>query len=548
MRITIILICIFLTNQLMSQTAFSAILQQTETELIYLYAVPFEEIQKRNDSLSTDGFELADLEYHEDKFWAIWRKTGHSTTLGRSDSWEAFQEIKKEKIKQGRLLTSLLVYEQPDGQQQFVGCWKNKRQPHNVWKLKDLKSARFHYQEMAKLNLYLQQIQAVEEADGRLSYYLLYHKGIPAEKTHFTHFSDEKAFDEDRTKRLKSGYQPIDLEIERMQGLPQYFCIYQKKSGAAELQYQLDWESLLHYQTFLGGSFKVTNLEFSEGQHRVFAPPFNLTRIEKTPDTDMNSLQISVKGNDSAINTQSPVFAAANGLVWLAENGFPKLKPGQSSNATNTIARKLADGNHMKTLLPSQTSVYSIIEGLGKYVRNSYDIREINYYDIHSFYPDTIAEDLNEVLSVSDNLTELPMQKAKEGLVGPSVVLIRWGMYQPSSDGKNLIKKSERWGTLVGYGKNKHGVEKPNYLVVHDPADGDQPRQKYFRVDDLEQYFITTQDTQLLTPEADWKDEAENFSKEPALKRQLLSEFEEGTEDVKVFPVWESLLILRVKN
>ncbi len=546
MRITIILICIFLTNQLICQTAFSAILQQTEAELLYLYSVPFEEVKKQNDSLTVQGFELTDLEYHEGKFWAIWRQTGHSSILAEADSWETFQELKKEKIKEGWLLSHLLIYSPADGQQQFVGSWKNKRQPHNVWKLNDLKSVEFHYNEMAKLNLHLKQIQAVEEADGRLSYFMLYHKGMPDERTHFTHFANEAAFNEDRNKRMKSGYQPVDLEIQSWQGIPQYFCLYQKKSGAAELQYQLDWESLLHVQSFLGETYKVVDLEFTRGEHRIFAPPYSLARVEKTPDTDVASLQLTLKGDETILDN-SPAFAAANGLSWLADHGYPKLRLGKTTTATTAIARKLADANHMKTMLPSQAGIHSIINGLGKYISGNYDIKKIEYYDIHDFQPQKITEGLRKVLNVQDSLVEIPLQKAREGLTGPSIAMVRWGLYQASADGKNLIKKGEQWGTLVGYGKNKHGIEKPNYLIVHDPTDGDEARQRYFRVDDLEQYFIITEETQLLTPDAEWKDESESFSTLPALKRQLLSEFNEGEEEVKVFPVWESLLVIRLK-
>ena len=95
MRITISLICVLLTTQLIGQSAFSAIMQKTDSELIYLYSVPFEEVQKQNEQYASEGFELVDLEYADSKFWAIWRNTGESTILGQVDSWESFQELKK---------------------------------------------------------------------------------------------------------------------------------------------------------------------------------------------------------------------------------------------------------------------------------------------------------------------------------------------------------------------------------------------------------------------------------------------------------------------
>lgn len=551
MRLTTFLICIFLTNLSMAQTSFSAILQKTDSELIHLYEIPFEEVEKQNAALSPEGYELIDLERQNNKFWAIWRHSGESTSMEQAESWEAFQEIKKQKIKDGHLLSKVLIHTDADGRRHYLGIWKAKRKPHNVWKLPDLKSVRFHYSEMAKLSLYLQDIQVVEEADGSQSYYLLYHKGSSDDMTHFTHFSSESAFNEDRVKRLKSGYRPVDLEIIIANGIPNYYCLYRKQKEEAELQYQLDWESFLHYEDFLGADYRVVDIEFSEGKQRVFAPPFSLKRTQKTPDTDMASLQLSTKGIETSIQNHSAAFAAANGLVWLSENGYGKLAEGRSVNpehAAGKIARKLADANHMQTLMPSKANSYTVIQGLFKYITDAgYKVDQLGFYDLHDFDEQKLEASLREVFYLENSLSQLPLQKAKEGLTGSSVVLLRWGMYQADTTGEKLVKKSDQWGTLVGYGKNEHGVEKPNYIVVHDPADGDEPQQKYFRVDDLEQYFLTTKETKLLSPSTEWQDEAEKFDALPALKKQLLSEFEEGADDAKVFPVWESLLIVKIK-
>lgn len=551
MRITIILICIFLTSQSISQNAFSAVLQKTDQELVYLYSVPFEEVKNRNQSLSAEGFELIDLEFHDASYWAIWKHSGHQTTMQKADSWEAFQEIKKQKIKDGQLLNNLLVYKNDEGQYEYIGLWKNKRLAHNIWKLPNLKAIQFHYKEMAKLSLYLHDIQVVEEENGKLAYFVLYHKGSPSEMTHFTQFANESAFNQDHAKRIKSGYQPIDIEVKTIYGIPQYFCLYRKVDVESELQYQLDWEGLVNYQEFLGADYKVVDLEFSEGKRRIFAPPFNLKRVEGTPDSDMEALQLTAKGSSApSIKNQSAAFAAANGLYWLSQNGFSKLadkKSGKADQECLKIARKLAGANHMKTLLPTKSNKYTVIEGLSKYIEEDYEVEEISYFDIEDFDTIMIEESLRAKIYSEDSLSSLPLKKAKEGVIGSTIVLLRWGQYEPSADGKNLIKKGDYWGTLVGYGKNKHEIEKPNYILVHDPSDGNEAQQKYFRVDELEKYFSTTDQTMLLNRTDKWKDEAEDYHSISAVKRQLLSEFEEGAENIVEFPVWEGLLIIKVK-
>lgn len=550
MRLMTFLICTVLSFQLMGQTAFSAIMQKTASELIYLYAVPLEEVQKQNEQYAADGFELIDLEYSENKFWAIWKQSGEAITFEQADSWKGFQELKKQKIKDGRLLSNLLTYKDEEGKQQFIGFWKNKRLAHNIWKLPDLKNVLFHYKEMAKLSLYLQDIQVVEEADGQFSYYALYHKGSPDEMTHLTHFTNETAFNEDHAKRLKSNYSPIDIEVLNAHGIPNYFCLYRKQKTKADLQYQLGWESLVHYQNHMGETYKLVDLEFSSGKQRVFAPPFHQQRVKKTPDVDLASLQISTKGTQSAIQNNSPALAAANGLYWLSENGFDKLNPGTSAKpeqAAAKIARKLADGNHMKTLLPSKANKYTVINGLNKYIRENYQLEEIQFFDIHGFDQTQLSEHIQDLITVEDSLEQIPLSMAKKGMVGSTIVLVQWGHYEPSQDGKHLIKKADQWGTLVGYGKNEHDIEKSDYITIHDPADGKKGAQKYLRIDDLEQFFITTDETSLKTPSAEWKDEAEDYISLPAVKRQVLAEFDESADEVSIFPVWESLLIIRIK-
>ncbi len=550
MRLLILLICTVFSSQLFSQTAFSAVMQQTKAEVIYLYEVPLEEVKKQNEQYAADGFELIDLEYKAPHFWAVWKQTGEAISLGETDSWEGFQELKKQKIKDGRLLNNLLIYQDEEGQQQFIGFWKNKRMAHNIWKLDDLKSVLFHYKEMAKLSLYLRDVQVVAEADGKFSYYLLYQKGSPADMTHLTHFANEAAFNEDHSKRIKSHYRPVDIEVVNQNGLPHYFCLYRKEEAEANLEYQLGWESLVYFQNHLGESFKLVDIEFSAGKQRIFAPTVNQQRVKKTPDIALASIQVSTKGTEASLQNNSAALAAANGLYWLAENGFDKLKAGTAAKPEQgaaRIARKLADGNHMKTLVPSKASKYTVIEGLSKYVDAEYEIKDIQYYDIHGFDQSQLSEKIQSLIVVEDSLAGIPLQKAREGLVGSTVVLVQWGQYQASADGKHLIKKSEQWGTLVGYGKNEHDIEKSDYITVHDPSDGDEAHQKYLRVDELEPYFLTTEDTMLKTPSPEWKDEAEDYFTLPALKRQVLAQFEEGSENVTVFPIWESLLIISIE-
>ncbi len=547
MRLVFSLILASCVVSLPGQNAYTALLQQTDKEILYLYEVPFTQIEERNQELSPDGYELIDLEFFNNKCWGIWMKTGNSLTIAQAEGWEAFEKLKGEKIKAGQLLKDVEPFENEDGETIIMGFWQDKKAPHNIWKLPNKQSVEFHHKELSKLGLYLEDIETIKEPDGSLSYLALYHKGLPADMTHYTEFVSEEVFQKDRDKRNRSGYVCVDLEVAIDNRIPSYIALYKKKAAKQAFNYQLEWDILLQFQEYLGSNYKTIDIEINDGPLRAYAPPISMKRTANTPDIDMNEIPLKTKG-EAGFKNQSAACAAANALVYLTHKGYEKLsgtglKAGEQS-AMN-IAQTLANGNFMKTLIPNKTSTYSVIDGLGTYIEEEYMVRSARYYDIAPMDVANLENPtIKEIIHLEGGLKNIPLDKAKEGLSGSSIVLLKWGIYQADETSSHLEKKSTVWGTLVGYGTNEHGVDAPNVIVVHDPTDGNKTVEKYFEVEELEQFFMMTTNSKLQAPTEAWENEHKEEPNISALDKQFLSYYKKDKYDF--FAVWEGLLIMKV--
>lgn len=543
MRVVLSLLCMFTLGQMTAQTAFSALFEKTDKEILSLYEVSMADIQKRNDELSPEGFELIDLEFYHGKCYGIWEKTGKPVTFDEAEGWEAFQELKKAKIKEGLLLADVETYTDEEGLTKIVGLWKNKKHPHNIWKLPNLKSIEFHHKELAKLGLHLEDIETMDDGNGSIAYLALYHKGNADDKTHFTQFSNEAMFNTDRSKRFKSGYACIDFEVALRGDVPYYMALYKKLPKVQDLSYQLEFDGYVQFQDFLGSTYKTVDLELNDGFLRPFSAPSYTKRASKTPDIDMKKIDVATRGaDDEALRNRSGAAAAANGLFWLSQRGFDELNSSGSKDG-DKAAVSIANSVMVKSISKNKPADQTLIQGLANFVDANYSIRKIDYYSVHDFVEEALVDNAwSEQILIEKNLDQLSLQKAKEGLTGSTVVMVKWGIYEPMENG-NLEKKSESWGTVVGYGVNEHGVEKSDILIVHDPSDGEATRDKYFRVKNLEEFFMMTEKTQLIQADEDGIQESNVI---PAGQKQFLSYYDK--DKYESFAIWESLLILKVED
>jgi hypothetical protein len=146
--------------------------------------------------------------------------------------------------------------------------------------------------------------------------------------------------------------------------------------------------------------------------------------------------------------------AASNALMWLADHGYPKLKPqvGDAAKAQTEMIQRLA--NYMGTFHEG-TSVDSFASGIRSYIGaagyasrawlhsgNRCASRVLEPPDVH----------------VMGNLTD-----------GKTVMWLSVGWYSLDGESKKYHRDHGHWLTLVGYGTNQCGETDSNSLVIADP-------------------------------------------------------------------------------
>ncbi|QEG37967.1 hypothetical protein [Bythopirellula goksoeyrii] len=179
-------------------------------------------------------------------------------------------------------------------------------------------------------------------------------------------------------------------------------------------------------------------------------------RVESTPDLPQD--QRSLPGNGDQYC--APV-SASNGLIWLAEQGYPNLM------RTNQIdlAKELGSPSFMNTSVNNGTGVKDVGLGLGKYVTVcGYEIQDLAYQSWRSKNKRSIRKIPGHANPVS----------ITRGLRKDSIVLLNIGWYKQS--GNDYERLSGHWVTLAGAGKEDAPI-----LFVHDPS-GRSPEGQHERV------------------------------------------------------------------
>ncbi|MCC7083393.1 MAG: hypothetical protein IT427_00120 [Pirellulales bacterium] len=174
--------------------------------------------------------------------------------------------------------------------------------------------------------------------------------------------------------------------------------------------------------------------------------------------------------------------AVSNSLVWLSQNGFPKLLPpaerdisaGHGDDPTGGVPlrdsqkaaqieliRTLGSPDFMGTEGRGGTTAVRLMRGLQKYVNDrGYSIDHLEYRGwskaSKSFKP-------------SDEKPSLEWMKQYISSSGGAVWLnIGWYKFNPTT--KGFQRTGGHWITLVGYGANDDGEPDHSVLIIHDPS------------------------------------------------------------------------------
>jgi hypothetical protein len=174
--------------------------------------------------------------------------------------------------------------------------------------------------------------------------------------------------------------------------------------------------------------------------------------------------------------------AVSNSLVWLSQNGFPKLLPpaevaqdstngngsvnGDDKLAANKAAqieliRTLGSAGFMETEGRDGTSATRLMRGLHKYVvEHGYQIDHLEYRG---------WSNVNKKLKPSDEKPSLDWMKQYISQPG-GAAWINIGWFQYDDAMKTYQRSGGHWITLVGYGITAEGQADDSVLIVHDPA------------------------------------------------------------------------------
>ena len=530
---------LFISSPLCAQQAFSRVFHQVKASQVYFYRISWEELLSQNSKLGEKGFQLIDLEIlNEDGrvfFWGIWRETGVTTRIEQARGWDEMVELKRRMAESGFLLMEIESYIDETGAKEFVGAWVQEKLPHKLWKLNSWEELVEKSALQSDQFFQLIDIETSTNELGLTNFLAIYHKLPPSERAHPFLADNPEAFFKDKSLRIKSGYAIFDYETYQVNDRVFLLGLYKKSDQKDNVRHRLNWDSFVNYEEFLRTSLQLVDLEISLGQGSLLLPPYQLSRLEKTPN-----LPQSIAAASKVSVTGAPE-AAANSLLWLAENGFPALSPG-GEGAAPELARRLSGSAYLNTSsFPPPFA--SVINGLITYIEEkNYQIETVSLQDIRRFDAQSLtSQNARNHLENEDQSRQITLDFAQKGLLTNSIVLIEWGVYEPAGDSLNLLfhKVGNHWATVVGYGINEYNVENSQTLIVHSPAHGGEDP-LYLKVEELDMRLRLKSNSQLIDP-AGPDGEPVLAGQQSYLKNALEKEDDR-------FAVWERTLIIRLKD
>jgi hypothetical protein len=549
---TFVLVLFLLSTHCLSSArqSFSGLFDQSSATHVYLYDISWEELRNRHQKLSLDGFELLDVEAATNNgktgFWAIWRESGQTSRLERAANWDELLRLRRELAAQGWRLNDVESYRDHQGKTFFLGLWLADKAESRIIKAESWESLIKHTDLLANEYFFLTDVEAMNAGQGELHFLAVFRKAPPTERAFLALYDDQAAFQKNRLQRQKSGYPLIDYETFEQDDKEYYLGLYKKAPKTFELCHRLDWTSMVAYQQYLGDDYSLVDLEISFGAARIVAPPVLTERLETMPNISQALLADMVRS--AGLADQSAPCAAANGLLWLARNGYPRLNPlGKTDgpSAPELLVRKLADGEHMRTLRPGEeANVYSVIDGLTRYIEaQRYELAAVEVQGIRGFDARQLQfHAARAALRAPEQVHTLSLEFARKGMIGPSIVLLQWGIYEPEAGDSlhvRFVKVGDRWATLAGYGLNEYQVENKRALIAHSPAHGGETP-LYLIAVDLDERVRLGKNAVLINPGAS-EDQAVSAAGKTWLKNAL-------TQERDRFAVWESTVVVRLKE
>ena len=172
--------------------------------------------------------------------------------------------------------------------------------------------------------------------------------------------------------------------------------------------------------------------------------------------------------------------AVANGLVFLAQQGWPRLVPlaDEPVVAAIDVVRQLASGRYMNTSLAEGTSTAGLLLGVGRYVRDhGYEVRALQYAGWRA-HPARHGSGRSR--------PDLPALAAALRRPG-TVAWMNVGWYRLGDGASRWERVGGHWVTVAGQGRDADGREDASVWILRDPSprSGRRARGEIVRLDVL---------------------------------------------------------------
>lgn len=193
-----------------AQNVLTAIFQSQEQAHQFIQVNNWADLQSSNQEMQQQGFQLQNIEMsgqgNQHTFYSVFIKGGNASIIQKAASWDTLLEQNKIQETKGMSLVDVEVSEDFQGNLSYVGIWAKTPGKHQVWKLNSWRSVLALEKNMNQKNRFIQDLEVIQQIDGKKHFVLIFKHGYEAERSHLVAHKNTKAFAIDRVQRNKSGY------------------------------------------------------------------------------------------------------------------------------------------------------------------------------------------------------------------------------------------------------------------------------------------------------------------------------------------------------
>ena len=231
MKKALVLIGLLSPFFLVAQVKLSGVYKAVNDSLYYIENVSWDRLMTERDELQAENFHLTDIEVLKEKdlirFWAICKEGAAVDTIQHIVRWDSLIRQKRKMFKEGFVMQDLEYYRDEEGQDHFIAFWNKGTSTHKVWKFDSREAMYKKIAQHNKSDLFLHDIEPVQMGD-EYAFLAIFHRGLPRERTYLYESDSLAFFNEDRLRRIKSGYRIKDFERFYENEKATYFAIYEK--------------------------------------------------------------------------------------------------------------------------------------------------------------------------------------------------------------------------------------------------------------------------------------------------------------------------------